>query len=108
MDRFLLSENINNKDEDKPTYILQTVKFKMLLEIVPYEEQEELRYDLSDVFDLFVYTNPDNEIERFMLIVREFYDIDTEEEIDHNIDKIRKQIKKAWNWYKAYLIKNNK
>lgn len=38
-----------------------------------------------------------------MLRVVQFYDL-KENEIDDNMEKIRKHIVRAWNWYKSYLI----
>lgn len=106
MDRFLLAENVN-KGNDRPLFILQTIKHKMLIEIVPFDFQEELNYNLNDVFDFFRYINPDGLIENYMLIVRDFYDLNSEQAIDLNIDKIRGDLKRAWKWYKSYLLKED-
>lgn len=103
MDRFLLSENVNRAEDDRPTYILQTSKPRMLIKIIPFDSLEEVNYKLDDVFDLFRYVNPDGVIENFMLKVVHHYDNRTEQAIDLNIDKIRKDLKKAWFWYKSHL-----
>lgn len=105
MDRFLHCENIN-KGEDRPCYILQTIKHKMLIEIIPFEYHEDLNYKLDDIFDLYQYINPDRVKENFMLIVREFYDL-SESQVDDNIEKIRKDLMKAWKWYRSYLEKED-
>lgn len=105
MDRFLLAENVN-KGSNTPLYILQTIKHKMLIELIPFDSKEELSYNIDDVFDFYRYINPDRVIENFMLIVRDFYDLD-ENEIDDNIQDIRNHLNKAWKWYKSYLIKED-
>ena len=51
--RFLSCENVNKGNA--PLFILQTIKHEMLIEIVPYASQEELKYNLDDVFDFFEY-----------------------------------------------------
>lgn len=107
MDRFLLAENVN-LGVNRPLYILQSIKHKMLIEIVPYEFQEDLDYKLDDVFDFYEYINSDGLLEKYMFIVRDFYDLHTDDEIDLNIEKIRKDLDKAWKWYKSYLIKSDK
>lgn len=104
--RFLYCENVNLADPNRPTYILQTTKHRMLIEIVPYNDEEDLNYSLNDVFDLFKYNNPDGFIEKYMLRVVQFQDL-KEDEIDENMAKIRKHIIRAWNWYKNYLIKSD-
>lgn len=103
MDRFLLSENVNRADDNRPTYILQTTKPRMLIKIIPFDSLEKVNYKLDDVFDLFRYVNLDGLIENFMLKVVQHYDNRTEQTIDLNIEKIRKDLKKAWYWYKSYL-----
>ena len=100
MDRFLLCEN-PMKDSSRPIYILQTIKHRMLIEVIPYENLEDINYRLDDVFDLFTY---ESEVtEHYMLKVVEFYDLDITE-IDNEIPEIRLHIKKAWKWFKAYII----
>lgn len=102
MDRFLLCEN-PLKDKYRPIYILQTIKHKMLMHLIPYDDLSELDYNLDDVFDLFEYDNPDGLTEKYMLKVIDFYDL-TDDEIDDYMPEIRLHIKKAWKWYKSYLI----
>lgn len=106
MDRFLLSEN-PMKDLDRPIYILQTIKHKMLIQVIPYDQPEELIYKLSDIFDLFEYVNSDGFKERYMLRVVDFYDLE-QHEIDDHIETIRLHIIKAWKWYKSYMIWQDK
>lgn len=91
------------KDANRPVYVLQTIKHKMLIQIIPYDDLGDLNYNLSDVFDLFKYENPGGFTEKYMLKVVEFYDL-SESEIDDNIQTIRLHIKKAWKWYKSYII----
>lgn len=100
MDRFLLCEN-PLKDENRSIYILQTIKHRMLIQVIPYEDLSEVNYNLNDVFYFFTY-NGDFQ-ENYMLKVVEFYDL-TEDEIDNNIEEIRLHITKAWKWYKSYII----
>lgn len=95
------------KDSNRPVYILQTIKHKMLIEIIPYDDLSDFNYSLNDVFDLFKYENPNGFTEKYMLKVVEFYDL-SESEIDDNIETIRLHIKKAWKWYKSYIIWQNK
>lgn len=102
MDRFLLCEN-PQLDSNRPVYILQTITHRMLIQVITYEHQSELYYKLDDVFDLFSFVNSDGITERYMLKVVDFYDI-TEDEIDDNIQTIRLHIKKAWKWFKSYII----
>lgn len=102
MDRFLLSENPQG-GINRPVYITQTIKHKMLIQVIPYENQSDLSFKLDDVFDLFSFVNSDGITERYMLKVVDFYDI-TEDEIDDNIQTIRLHIKKAWKWFKSYII----
>ena len=105
MDRFLLAENVN-RGSYRPLYILQTVKYKILIEIVPFDNEEELIYDLDEIFDFFSYINSYDLLEKYMLVVREFYDLFSDQEIDLNMEKIRKDLKKAFNWYRSYLEKS--
>lgn len=91
------------QDANRPVYILQTIKHKMLIEIIPYDDFNDLDYSLSDIFDLFKYENPDGFTEKYMLKVVDFYGL-SESEIDDNIETIRLHIKKAWKWYKSYII----
>lgn len=102
MDRFLLCEN-PMMDEFRPIYILQTIKHRMIIEVIPYDELSEVKYKLSDVFDLFEYKNSDGYTENYMLKVVTFFDLKTHDEIDENIEEIRLHLKKAFNWYRAYL-----
>lgn len=90
-------------DKYRPVYILQTIKHRMLMQLIPYDDISELDYSLNDVFDLFEYDNPDGFTETYMLKVVEFYDL-SEDEIDEHITEIRLHITKAWKWYKSYLI----
>lgn len=106
MDRFLLCEN-PLKDKYRPIYILQTIKHKMLMQLIPYDDLSELDYNLNDVFDLFEYDNPDGFTETYMLKVVEFYDL-SEDEMDDYMPEIRLHIKKAWKWYKSYIIWQDK
>lgn len=106
MDRFLLCEN-HMKDANRPVYILQTIKHKMLIQIIPYDDLSDLNYSLNDVFDLFKYENPDGFTEKYMLKIVGFYDL-SESEIDDNIETVRLHIKKAWKWYLSYIIWQDK
>lgn len=105
MDRFLLCEN-PNKGYDRPLFVLQTIKHKMLIEVVPFESKEELNYNLDDVFDFYKYVNPNRITENYMFIIRDFFDLE-ESEIDSNIKEIRNHLNKAWKWYKSYLYKED-
>lgn len=102
MDRFLLCEN-PMKDSSRPIYILQTIKHRMLIEVIPYNQPEDVSYDLNDVFDLFTYNNPAGFEENYMFKVVVFYDL-KDDEIDNSISEIRLHISKAWKWYKSYII----
>lgn len=95
------------KDSTRPIYILQTIKHRMLMQLIPYDDLSELGYSLNDVFDLFEYDNPDGFTEKYMLKVVEFYDL-SEDEIDDYMSEIRLHITKAWKWYKSYLIWQDK
>lgn len=105
MDRFLLCEN-PMKDAHRSIYILQTIKHKMLIHVIPYSDLSELDYSLDDVFDLFEYDNPDGLTEKYMLKVVDFYDL-SYDELDDCMPEIRLHITKAWKWYKSYLIKSD-
>ncbi len=107
MDRFLLCEN-TLKDAHGPIYILQTIKHKMLIHVIPYDDLSELDYSLDDVFDLFEYHNPDGFTEKYMLKVVDFYNISIFDDIDDYMPEIRLHIKKAWKWYKSYIIWQDK
>lgn len=89
------------KDANRPIYILQTIKHRMLIEVIPYEDIGDLNYTLDDVFDLFTYEG--EVVENYMLKVVEFYDLDATE-LDDNMEEIRLHITKAWKWYKSYII----
>lgn len=102
MDRFLLCENHMKPAEDRPVYILQTIEHKMLLQIIPFEDENELDYSFSDIFDLFSYNNSDGFTERYMLKVVDMYEM-SYDEVDNYMPEIRLHIKKAWKWYKAYM-----
>lgn len=102
MDRFLLCEN-PMKDENRPIYILQTIEHRMLIEVIPYNQPEDVSYDLNDVFDFFTYNNPAGFEENYMFKVVVFYDL-KDDEIDNSISEIRLHISKAWKWYKSYII----
>lgn len=106
MDRFLLCEN-PMKDENRPIYILQNIKHRMLIQVIPYGDLEHTGYTLEDVFDLFTYDNPAGFTENYMLKVVEFYDLDITE-IDEVMPEIRLHITKAWKWYKSYIIWQDK
>ncbi|MGV4404967.1 hypothetical protein ACQ1PF_08050 [Ornithobacterium rhinotracheale] len=73
---------------------------------MPYVEHDDLKYELTDVFDLFSYINPLGFPEKFMFIVRDFFGL-SEEEIDENASQIRKELKGAFDWYKKYLKKED-
>ena len=89
--------------DDRPIYILQTIKHKMLIEIIPYDDESELNYSTSDVFDLFSFSNSDGFDEHYMLKVVDFFGLSSEE-IDLYILELRLHLLKAWKWYKSYLI----
>lgn len=103
MDRFMLVENVNREEDTRPIYILQTSKPAMLIHIIPFDNLDDVNYKFDDVFDLFRYVNPDGLIENYMLKMVRNYDFRTEQAIDLNIQKIRKDINKAWRWYLSYL-----
>ncbi|MGV0927166.1 hypothetical protein ACTS9K_08380 [Empedobacter sp. ULE_I145] len=102
MDRFLLCEN-PMKDENRPIYILQTIEHRMLIEVIPYNNLEDIGFRSNDIFDLFTYYNPAGFKEDYMLKVVVFYDLDITE-IDEVMAEIRLHITKAWKWYKSYII----
>lgn len=106
MDRFLLCEN-PLMDSNRPIYILQTIKHRMLIQVIPYEEESDLSYNLDDVFDLFSFVNSDGLKENYMFKVVTFYDL-SENEIDEYMSEIRLHITKAWKWYKSYMIWQDK
>lgn len=99
----MLVENVNRDENTRPIYILQTSKPSMLIRIIPFDNLADVNYSLDDVFDLFRYVNPYGIIENYMLKMVRNYDLKTEQAIDLNIQKIRKDISKAWKWYLSYL-----
>lgn len=91
------------KNENRPVYIFQTIKHRMLIQVIPYENLSDLSYKLDDVFDLFSFKNSDGFTENYMLKVVDFFDLSIDE-IDEVMPEIRLHITKAWKWYKSYMI----
>ena len=90
-----------------PIYILQTFKFTMLIDIIPYDKLEDIAFKSDDVFSLFTYVNPEGFKEHYMLKVVKFFNLN-DIEVKENINEIRSQILDAWNWYKTYMIWEDK
>lgn len=86
-----------------PIYILQTSNYSMLIDIIPYDELEDISFRSDDVYSLFTYLNPDGFKEHYMLKVVRFFNLN-DIEVKENINEIKSQIMEAWNWYKTYMI----